>query len=96
MIWLLRTRQLRKQAKLEGKHFDDLPEARKYQYHSKKRDQQRSSPLDLAAQPAQKESGIVSYPSITTASDMDSIELAATNTLRDQDIASLSENEKIE
>ena len=124
MIWLLRTRQLRKQAKLEGKNFDDLPEARKYQHHSKKRDQQRSSPLDLergnaavvvepnetqesippatAAHPAPKVSGIVSCPSIATASDMESIELpekavtSGKNTLRDQDISSLSENEKIE
>ena len=31
-IWLLRTYELRKQAKLDGKKFDDLPEARKYQY----------------------------------------------------------------
>ncbi|SLM34789.1 PQ-loop repeat [Lasallia pustulata] len=30
-IWLLRTRKLRKQAKLAGMKFDDLPEARKYQ-----------------------------------------------------------------
>lgn len=124
MIWLLRTRQLRKQAKLEGKNFDDLPEARKYQHRSKKRGQQRSSPLDLetgnaavvvepnetqesiptaiAAHPAQKESGIVSCSNVTTASDMDSIELpekavtSGTNTLRDQGISSLSENEKIE
>ena len=31
-IWLLRTYKIRKQAKLNGKNFDDLPEARKYQY----------------------------------------------------------------
>ncbi|MCJ1257865.1 hypothetical protein MMC24_005691 [Lignoscripta atroalba] len=30
-IWLVKTRKLRKQAKSEGKDFDDLPEARRYQ-----------------------------------------------------------------
>ncbi|MCJ1474009.1 hypothetical protein MMC13_002667 [Lambiella insularis] len=31
VIWLIRTRKLRRQAKAEGVAFDDLPEARKYQ-----------------------------------------------------------------
>lgn len=31
VVWLLRTRKLRKQAKLAGLIFDDLPEARPYQ-----------------------------------------------------------------
>jgi len=31
VIWLLRTRKLRKQAKLSGQSFDDLPEAQAYQ-----------------------------------------------------------------
>ncbi|MCJ1247576.1 hypothetical protein MMC30_004791 [Trapelia coarctata] len=35
LIWRLRTRKLRKRAKLEGIKFDDLPEARKYQDHSR-------------------------------------------------------------
>ncbi len=30
-LWLFRTRKLRKQAKLAGQSFDDLPEARAYQ-----------------------------------------------------------------
>ena len=33
IIWLFRTRKLRRRAKLEGKDFDDLPEARRYQYN---------------------------------------------------------------
>ncbi|KAI9870755.1 MAG: hypothetical protein M1830_003580 [Pleopsidium flavum] len=31
VVWLLRTRKLRKQAKLAGQSFDDLPEAQPYQ-----------------------------------------------------------------
>lgn len=33
IIWLFRTRKLRKRAKLEGIDFDDLPEARRWQWH---------------------------------------------------------------
>lgn len=47
IIWLLRTCKLRKQAKLEGKDFDDLPEARKYQYYSKKNVRRKPGPSDL-------------------------------------------------
>ncbi|MCJ1428388.1 hypothetical protein MMC29_006297 [Sticta canariensis] len=32
-IWLFRTRALRKRAKLEGREFDDLPEARQWQWN---------------------------------------------------------------
>ena len=35
IIWRLRTRKLRKRAKVEGIKFDDLPEARKYQIGSR-------------------------------------------------------------
>lgn len=38
LIWRLRTRKLRKRAKLEGIKFDDLPEARKYQDHPRGED----------------------------------------------------------
>lgn len=31
VIWLFRTRELRKRAKLSGQSFDDLPEAQPYQ-----------------------------------------------------------------
>lgn len=31
-IWLFRTRKLRKRAKLEGREFDDIPEARQWQW----------------------------------------------------------------
>ena len=35
-IFLIRTRKLRARAKMEGVDFDDLPEARKYQWHTSK------------------------------------------------------------
>ena len=44
-LWLLRTLQLRKRAKLEGVKFDDLPEAQRYQVKRTKRsDANNASP----------------------------------------------------
>ncbi|MCJ1463943.1 hypothetical protein MMC07_002553 [Pseudocyphellaria aurata] len=49
-IWLFRTRKLRKRAKLEGKDFDDLPEARRWQWNPEKRHRQSQSvTLDVEA-----------------------------------------------
>ena len=59
-IWLVRTRKLRKQAKLAGMEFDDLPEARQYQA-SPSGGRASSKPgadevgMGLAAEPFQKD-----------------------------------------
>lgn len=47
-IWLFRTRELRKRAKLEGKDFDDLPEALQWQWNpAEKNKRRRSASLDV-------------------------------------------------
>ena len=47
IIWLFRTRKLRKRAKLEGIDFDDLPEARRWQWNPPERDASPSGPADI-------------------------------------------------
>lgn len=48
IIWLFRTRELRKRAKLEGIDFDDLPEARRWQWNPSERDAcHRAGPADI-------------------------------------------------
>ena len=65
-IWLVRTRKLRKQAKLEGKDFDDLPEAWRYQdTRSENPDSRRPSTKDGAI-PDEKQ------PTMTSGQDLDS------------------------
>ena len=47
IIWLFRTRELRKQAKLQGLEFDDLPEARQWQWNpTENNSRSRSASLD--------------------------------------------------
>ena len=45
-IFLFRTRKLRKQAKLDGKKFDDLPEARAYQDTRTRKEPGANEPCD--------------------------------------------------
>lgn len=48
IIWLFRTRELRKRAKLEGIDFDDLPEAQRWQWNPVEKNRRgRSAPLDV-------------------------------------------------
>lgn len=48
VIWLFRTRELRKRAKLEGIHFDDLPEARRWQWSpTEKNERSSAASLDV-------------------------------------------------
>ena len=45
-IFLLRTRNLRARAKIQGVNFDDMPEARKFQWHAKKSQAVASNALE--------------------------------------------------
>ena len=56
VIWLLRTRTLRKKAKDQGVKFDDLPEARKYQGQEGQNTQSEVSDLSKPASSELKES----------------------------------------